>query len=191
MRQKYYTESDALQALSQGREEALDYFFGQYYSLLTYFAFKLLGDQLQAEEITSEAFIKLWSYKEQLSSEGSIKAWLYRIVRNASIDHLRKVKRLEVHKNGLQYIHQGAETTVLQRMIESETLQQIIGSISLLPQKCGQVFQMYYLEGKSHEEIAKELNISQNTVRNHKAKALQMLRARLPFIFMLLYFLFP
>lgn len=156
----------------------MDYFFYQHYASLTFFALKLVDDQYLAEELAAEAFVKLWANRETLGIEGSIKAWLYSTVRNAAIDHLRKAKRLRVSKAGLQSA-ETIEQSVLHRIIAAETLQQLINHLQLLPPKCSLVFQLFYLHGKSHEEIAKELGIKQNTVRVQKVKAVQLLKAKL------------
>lgn len=185
MRKKQYSNDEALQALMLGREEGLDHFFHLYYAPLTYFAFKLLGDQYQAEEIAAEAFIKLWNNKEKFTAEGSIKSWLYTSVRNAAVDHLRKVKRLRITESGLQTVAYN-EQSVLHHMIETETIQNIIKTLELLPPGCRQVFKMFYFGGKSFEEIARELNLSPHTVRNQKARAVRMLKAKLTPLVLLL-----
>ena len=55
----------------------------------------------------------------------------------------------------------------------------IFKSLSILPPKCRKVFTLFYLEGKTYEEIADELRVSINTVRNHKMRALSLLRGEL------------
>lgn len=178
MGKQSWSEEEALQALREGRERGLDHYFGLYYAPLTYFAFKLLEDQYLAEEIASEAFIKLWCHREQLSEEGSIKAWLYSTVRNAAIDHLRKAKRLRVSEAGLQ-TPETVERSVLLRMIDTETISQVIRTLETLPPKCRQVFQKFYFQGKTHEEIARELNLSPHTVRNQRIRAVRLLKEKI------------
>ncbi len=184
MRKKQYNSEEALQALVQGKEEGLDHFFHLYYAYLTYFSFKLVNDQQLAEEIVTESFIKLWNNREKFVAEVSVKAWLYKTVRNTSIDHLRKVKRLHISDIGLEII-QSNDQTVLHRMIETETIQQIIQLLQLLPPKCSRIFKMFFLEGKSHEEIASELNLSPSTVRVQKARAIRLIKTRLSYLFLL------
>jgi RNA polymerase sigma factor (sigma-70 family) len=122
------TANNALQALIRGREEGIEFFFQEYYTQLCYFAGTLLNDDCLAQEVTSDAFTKLWQTRQSLATEGSIKAWLYSTVRNASIDHLRKVKRLRVSESGLQSATT-IEQSVLHTIIESETIDHIIETI--------------------------------------------------------------
>jgi RNA polymerase sigma-70 factor (family 1) len=179
------TANNALQALIRGREEGIDFFFQQYYTQLCYFAGTLLNDEYLAQEITSDAFTKLWQSRQSLATEGSIKAWLYSTVRNASIDHLRKVKRLRVSESGLQSATT-IEQSVLHTIIESETIDHIIETIGRLPPQCRRIFRLFYLHGKSYNEIAQELNLSPQTVRNQKQRAAKLLRKMiLPLFFLL------
>jgi RNA polymerase sigma-70 factor (family 1) len=179
------TANNALQALIRGREDGIDFFFQQYYTQLCYFAGTLLNDDCLAQEITSDAFTKLWQSRQTLATEGSIKAWLYSTVRNASIDHLRKVKRLRVSQSGLESATT-IEQSVLHTIIQTETIDYIIQTIGKLPPKCGRIFRLFYLHGKSYNEIAQELNLSPQTVRNQKQRAAKLLRKMiLPLFFLL------
>jgi RNA polymerase sigma-70 factor (ECF subfamily) len=168
--------TDALLSLKEGREEGLHYFFDHYYNCLQFFAQKILHDALIAEEVVADAFIKLWERRAILSSEGSIKSLLYTTVKNGCIDHLRKVKRMRVNEQGLQSINT-IEPCILQSIVETETVQQIVDTLEKLPPKCRQVFKLFYLQGKSYDEIARELHLSPHTVRSQKQRATRLLKA--------------
>jgi RNA polymerase sigma-70 factor (family 1) len=185
LRKNQHNDTTALQSLLRGAEEGLNYFFQQYYTPLTYFATCITEDRLFAEEIAAESFVKLWNSREKINEHGSIKSWLYTSVRNSCIDHIRKVKRLKVNQQGLQ-TSEIIEQSVLHKMIETETIDRIFKSLQGLPPKCRQVFRMFYFQGKSHEEIAKELQISAHTVRNQKLRAVRLLKEM---IHLLLFFL--
>ena len=171
------TAEEAIQALIQGQETGLDFFFHQHYAPLSYFAYRLVEDKLLAEEMASEAFIKLWEHREKFTTPAYLKNWLYNTVRNAAIDHLRKVKRLRVSTDGLQS-HEQVEQSVLHRLIATETLQQVVRTLAQLPPKCRQVFRLYYFQGLTHGEIAQALNISPHTVKNQRNKAVRILKEK-------------
>ena len=175
MRHLPHSGADALHALQQGQEWGLDYYFERYYTPLTLFAQGLVYDPCLAEEIAAEAFVKLWHKRESLQEIGSIKAWLYALVRNASIDHLRKVKRLRLHEAALP-INDAIEQPILAHMVQNETIHHLYRLLESLPIRCRQVFQMFYLQDKALKEIAEELNISINTVKSQKQRAVQLLK---------------
>lgn len=168
--------SEALQALQAGQEEGLHYLFTLYYRPLSHYAFRWMQDSGPAEEIASEAFLKLWQHREGLSAEGSVKAWLYQTVRHAAIDQLRKKKHTLVP---LMQAEEPAEASPLEALIRTETLHQVWLLLQSLPPKCSLVFRLFYFEGKSHEEIAKALQLSPSTVRNQKARALRLLQSKM------------
>jgi RNA polymerase sigma-70 factor (ECF subfamily) len=67
-------------------------------------------------------------------------------------------------------------------MIQTETIQQVIRTLGVLPPKCRQVFKMFYFQGKTHEEIAHELNLSPHTVRNQRIRAVRLLKKKATFL---------
>jgi len=173
-----HNNATALAALLAGDEGGLAFFFDAYYRPLAHFAYRLTSDQSLAEEIAAEAFVKLWDYRDRLTEEGSIKAWLYSTVRNSAIDHLRRARRMRVNEQGLQAAEPLAQT-VLQEMIHAETIRQVVAVLQTLPPKCRQVFRLFFLQGKSYDEIARELQISPHTVRNQKIRAIRLIREKM------------
>jgi RNA polymerase sigma-70 factor (family 1) len=183
----FHTNEEALAAVVKGREEGLHYFFELYYEPLCYFVFKIVHDTAIAEEITADVFIKLWNNRATLTPNGSVKAMLHEMGRNGSIDYLRKQKRMAVREEGLYYISLQPEKTVLQTLIETETVRQIINTLQSLPPKCSEVFKLSFLFGKTDIEIAAALNLSPHTIRNQKQRAIRLLKEKLlPILFILL-----
>jgi RNA polymerase sigma-70 factor (family 1) len=172
-----YSTEEALGALMAGKEDALDHYFRLHFDSLTWFAFKLLGDKPTAEDVAAEAFVKLWKHRFQLSGTGSIKAWLFMSVKNSCMDQLRKLKRIRVHQSGLKSA-EVSEDSILQSMIEAETFRQILDCVDLLPPRIREVFQLFYFQGMSYEQIASLLHTSPNTVRNQRARAIEILREK-------------
>lgn len=68
-------------------------------------------------------------------------------------------------------------------------MHQVYTALQTLPPKCGQVFRMYYLEEKSLQEIADELDLSLSTVKSQKGRAIELLRKKLPHLSCLLCFI--
>lgn len=147
-------------ALKSGREEGLGYYFKTYFHPLTYFAYKLTGDQPAAEDIVTESFVKLWDNRQKMTTLYAVKSFLYSFVRNACIDFLRSQKRLVANQQTMRFLGEETETTILHHMIEAETTHELYTALESLPPKCRQVFSLFYLHGKELKEIAREMNIS-------------------------------
>ncbi|GAA4339759.1 RNA polymerase sigma factor [Flaviaesturariibacter amylovorans] len=181
---------DAFRYLQQGREEGLDHYFRAHYRPLSYFAYKLLEDASLAEEMAAEAFVKLWERRTSLSGAAGVKAWLFRTVRNACLDHLRAARRLRIGREGLEAASEAAGASALHYLIETEMVQQVLIQLETLPDGSREIFRLFYLEDKNLKEIAEELQVSVSTVKSQKARALELLRRKLPHLCLTLLFLF-
>ncbi|MCW3073486.1 MAG: polymerase sigma-70 factor [Flaviaesturariibacter sp.] len=180
-------EAQRFRRMQKGEQGALDFFFHAHYKPLAYFAYTILGDTLEAEDVATEAFIKLWNHREALEKPGSIKAFLYTTVKNACINALRKRKVVAKHAMGFPQELNLLEQTTLHRMIEAELLRNLLDSRKVLPPKARVIFELIYIEGKSIKEIARDLKISISTVKSQRARAIQILKKQFPYITVLLY----
>ena len=176
MREKIFTEEEAYIALVSGNERGLDFFFNRYYSPLLFYSTSITNNHSVAQEIASDAFVKLWRAKGTIEEWRKIKFLLYRIVYNASIDYIREQKTLRRNSKDLLQITERSEKAVLDKLIEVETYNYLYLLLQNLPPRSRQIFQMFYFQKKAIKEIAQELGISVNTVKTQKLRAIQMLK---------------
>jgi len=161
----------------QGQEAGFTYFFGQLYPALTFYSFKITADKEASEEIVSNAFIKIWDKHERFSDADSIKNYLYRVVRNDALKHLAKEKRkTERNKEMIYLFGNDQEKDHFDNLVRAETLRELLRAIKDLPAECSKVFHLLYVEGKSIQEAAKELNLSPSTIKTQKTRGLTALR---------------
>jgi RNA polymerase sigma-70 factor (family 1) len=172
-------ENDIIVSFRKGDPEALQTLLKQYYNPLCLFADRLLTDKAAAEDIVGEAFIKLWNKRTNFESLQNVKAFMYITVRNACLNHLKQAKRDSLSKKQMAYLTGEKEEFVLNEMIRAEVLKEIMNEVNNLPEQCGKVLRLGYLEGLKNQEIADLLNISVHTVKNQKARAIQLLKTRL------------
>lgn len=172
-------DNDIIDSFRKGGPEALQSLLKLFYSPLCLFAERLLADSAAAEDIVGESFLKLWNKRTNFESLQNIKAFMYITVRNACLNHLKQAKRDSLSKKQLAYLTGEKEEFVLNEMIRAEVLKEIMQEINNLPEQCRKVLKMGYLEGMKNQEIADLLNISVHTVKNQKARAIQLLKIRL------------
>jgi RNA polymerase sigma-70 factor (ECF subfamily) len=171
--------ADILAELKKGSTQALHTLHDLYYPGLRSFASHLLGDAPAAEDVVADVFIVLWKKQKDFSTLQQVKAFLYISTRNACINHVKKAQRDVAMKEGFSnYLSADYEEFALNEMIRMEVLQQIREAIEHLPAQCRKVFKMCYVEGLSNAEVAELCQISVNTVKNHKVKALSLLRLK-------------
>jgi RNA polymerase sigma-70 factor (ECF subfamily) len=176
-----------------GEEKGFRYFFREYYPALTWYAHSLTRDKPLAEDIVSDAFIKLWERREMMESAAHIRSFLYATVRNACIDQLRRRQRYPLQDTEQLELPVSPDQDAFNKLVATETWRRVGAAIDTLPEKCRQVFRMIYLQGKDYPQVARELRLSINTIRVQKAKALKLLKQHLspPLLALLNFFLLP
>ncbi|GAA5525496.1 hypothetical protein Maes01_02066 [Microbulbifer aestuariivivens] len=134
----------------------------------------------QAEEVLQEAYLKLFLALEE-DRRLEPRPFLFRVARNLAISVLRHQKVVEQHGMAAQHHPQPAiqEDAVENRVSRDEEQRALLAAINALPPKCRQVFVMRKIDGHSHEEIARILDISPKTVENHLAKGMRLCREHL------------
>jgi RNA polymerase sigma-70 factor (ECF subfamily) len=171
--------AEVVSRLKKGDTKGLRAIHDLYYPALRNFAISLLGDTPAAEDIVTEVFVILWRKQKDFETLQNIKAFLYISTRNACINYIKRLQRDSAMKSGFSnYLATEHEEFALNEMIRAEVLQQVYEAIEALPSRCRKVFKMCYVEGLSNSEVAERFSISINTVKNHKVKALSLLRLK-------------
>lgn len=154
-------------------KQNFDDLFRYNYRPLCMYALHYLQDINLAEDIVQDSFMTLWETLQKGSHIFNRKSYLYTIVRNRCLDYLRNSGiRTE---SLLPYDTYGIiDDNDAQERSQMEA--QLWTAIDRLPQKCRKVFILSKRDGLKYEEIAKELGLSVNTVRNQISKALKLIR---------------
>lgn len=166
----------------------LETLFKEFFDRLVYFSFQLVKDKDQARDIAQDAFIKYWNQRETVLNHAvAAKNFLYTTVRNDSLNYIRHGKVVDGYVQ--QYNKTEPEQApVIDAIIAAEVLAGLNNAVQSLPDTYRMVSVMGYLDGKKNQEIADELQMSINTVKKQKQKALQLLRLKLqPEMFILLF----
>ena len=168
---------DWFHLFQKGEEHAFRQVFEKYYRPVSYFALKILNDDLYAEDIVSETFNKAWKARAKFTTARHLENFLYLVTRNGCISYLRseRVSR----KTNVEWVKLAAsgmedETQLDLERVQVELLETIFEKLKVLPG--GDVLRMSYIEGKSTRQIAEELNITENNVYIIKCRALKSLR---------------
>ena len=169
-----------------------------YFSKMKYFAKECVISEEDAENIVQDVFVELWENKEMLNMHMNLIAYLFTTIKNKCLNHLRHKLVVQETANKLQ-----EEYTISLRMnldsletfdnnlFSDQDIEKLISrALDALPEKCRAIFIMSKIEGKKHNEIAQELNISINTVGSQIGIAYKKLRTELKDYLPILLFLF-
>ncbi len=130
------------------------------------------ADKMEAEDILQDAFIKIYRNISQFKFEGSFEGWIRRIVVNTALKHCQK-KRIKFDEIKSDASNAGSlEPSAYTHLNEAELLR----LINNLPDGYKIVFNLHVIEGYSHDDIAKMLNIQESTSRSQLVKARRFLQ---------------
>lgn len=132
-----------------------------------------IKDDIIAQDIMQEAFIKAFKKIDSYNGTASFGAWLKRIIINQSLDWLKKQKleTVNLDEQTISIVDDGNWE------IENETsLSAIYHCIEQLPNKCKNVVKLYLLEGYDHEEVAQILQITEGSSRSQLSRGKNRLK---------------
>ncbi|MBK7041486.1 MAG: RNA polymerase sigma-70 factor [Bacteroidetes bacterium] len=151
-----------------------------FFKPLYVYAYTILKDEIQAEEVVQNIFLKLWERKEKINIESSLKAYLYKSVYNDSLNYLKHLKVKSTYENyATQVMKNNHAISASNQMMYKNLEEAIRQAMNALPEQCRTVFQLSRYEELKYREIATRLSISEKTVENHMGKALKLLRLKL------------
>ena len=156
----------------QNRRASQQRLFAVFYNYAMTIARRYMGSAETAEEVVNDAFFKVFTKIHYLSGEQPFRLWLRRIVINTAIDRFRS-QIGDLPHTELQLWH---ETETESGIVEDLTREQIFAMIDRLSPAYRAVFNLYAVDGFSHEEIAQTLNISVGTSKSNLARARQQLK---------------
>jgi RNA polymerase sigma factor (sigma-70 family) len=129
--------------------------------------YRYASDQAMAEDILQEGFVKIFQNLHRYQDQGSLEGWMRRIVVNTAIDQLRRRKR----QQGEIELNETIVDAQVEDAIDHLEAEFLLNLIQQLPEGYRLVFNLYAIEGYSHAEIAKQLNISEGTSRSQYTRA--------------------
>ncbi|MBX2920904.1 MAG: sigma-70 family RNA polymerase sigma factor [Chitinophagaceae bacterium] len=168
--QTYHEENYAI-AFSQGDEQALAHYFRELHPALSLYANQWVKDFQLAREIASEAFVKTWQKHYKLNSDEGIRAYLYTVVRR---DSYKTAKRLSCIDTSIT--DTADNDTPFSFLVRAETYRLLYSALQKLSPGNKRVITMYYFEGKTTGEIARELNLHPRTVQTQKMRGIKALQ---------------
>src|SRR5580658_7351234 len=169
-------------AFQQGESQAEKQVFQHFFKPLCLFAERITGQLEPAEDIVAESFVKAWDRRQDVATMDHCKGFLYRAVRNASINYAIATRQHRQAHGNIAYLQaqQKEDEPALRReILRVELLQEIYAEMEHLPGRCGEIFKLIFIHGKSTEEIGALLDINPQTVRTQKARAIQLIKTQL------------
>jgi RNA polymerase sigma-70 factor (ECF subfamily) len=137
---------------------------------------RYIGDRETARDLLQDGFIKVFTSIESYSGNGSFEGWIRKIFVNCALEYLRKSDVLrEAVGFDLSIDQIGFDDLIISEISASELLK----LVQDLPNSLRAVFNLFAIEGYSHKEVAKMMDISESTSRSQYVRAKQLLQSRI------------
>jgi RNA polymerase sigma factor (sigma-70 family) len=169
-------DAKLIEACRQNLEKGFELIYSKYVGRLKGVAYRYVSDEMKAEDILHDAFVKVYTKLNMYKQSGSLEAWLRRIVVNTAIDFYKKEKRTQSQLDDFNYSEWEDEENTLD---DDYTLEELNYAIEKLPAGYKLVFNLYAIDNFSHKEIAETLSISEGTSKSQLHKAREFLKREL------------
>lgn len=183
-------EKEIFLLISKGDEAAFTEMFFHYTARIHPFIKKMTRSEEVTEEIVQDVFVNLWRSREKLPEINNYTAYIFTIASNSTFNYLKTKAREVIRLQEMAKVEKDF-TNVTEETIDGNESRDLINKLvnRLTPQK-KLIYQLTRDQGLTHDEIAVQLNISKNTVKNHLVETLKYLRKNLIQV-RTIFFLFP
>ncbi|MDP3993590.1 MAG: sigma-70 family RNA polymerase sigma factor [bacterium] len=166
-----------------GDEKSLEILYGRYLKPIYSFTYRYVGGGQDAEDVTQEAFVKIWRHIKRFDQNKSFKTWIFSIAKNTAIDFLKKKKTIPFsefeNEEGENMITETlADPSPLpQELLEKAGMAHILNSaMEKLSPKYRTVLFLRYNDHFNFREIAESLGEPLHTITSRHRRALIQLK---------------
>ena len=150
------SEADLIRAAATGQEAAVRALVDRHLAQITRFAFRMLGDQAESEDVAQETFLRLWKELPSWEPRAKLTTWLHRVAHNLCVDRLRALKRERLGEEAEPLDPSAGAATMLEEHQRSRAVARALDS---LPDRQRAAITPVYHQGLSNREAATVLGV--------------------------------
>ena len=172
-------DKELVELLMTGSQEALGELYVRYKKRLFYACYQYVRNKDDAEDIVQDIFLQLWEKRHDLNPELSFSGYVRTIAQNTT---LKLFRHFDVHSRFAQNILMNETDSTNETedaIIDNDYVKLLNELIERLPPRQKEIFRLSRIEGLSHQEISKQMNISVENVRNQVSLALKKIKSQL------------
>jgi RNA polymerase sigma-70 factor, ECF subfamily len=178
IRYPHLADEDLMVLVEGGDADAFAALYDRHCRLAYSVAHKLTGEKQAAEDLTQDAFIKVWRSADGYRPErGSVRTWILSVVRNRGIDQLRaKATRRRMQEKVEASALRSEPSEAFAQLWHEARLGRVREALDALPHFQQQVLELAHFSDLTHEEIAERLGLPPGTVKGRIRLGLDKLR---------------
>lgn len=184
-------ESILISQLIEGDEQAFEQLYKLHARTLFAFCYQYCKSRAQAEDIVEDTFVWLWKTHEHLLPQPTLKNLLFLRTKHFIINAYRKNVNSLVFEDYLRYTGRASQDSASDYVEFDEFYARLMAELQKLPKTQQRVVEMSKLQQMKNKEIAAELGLSEQTVKNQLSLGLKSLKKKLidkPYIYAILIF---
>jgi RNA polymerase sigma-70 factor, ECF subfamily len=178
IRYPHLDDEDLMVLVEGGDADAFAALYDRHCRLAYSVAHKLTGEKQAAEDLTQDAFLKVWRSAERYRPErGSVRTWILSVVRNQGIDQLRaKATRRRMQEKVEASAPRYEPSEAFAQVWHEARLGRVREALDALPHFQQQVLELAHFSDLTHKEIAERLGLPLGTVKGRLRLGLKKLR---------------
>ena len=174
-----FSDEELTLLLKQGDQVAFTEIYNRYWAEMYYHTFRMLKDEDSSKDVVQDVFSTLWLKSASLNISTKLSGHLYISVRNKVLNLIAQDKVRNDYLSAVAaFITQSTNDSLL--FDEREILDLVEAEILNLPPRMREIFEMSRKDNLSHKEIAKKLNISDQTDKKQVQNALKIIKNKVP-----------
>lgn len=173
-----YNEATLIQGLCDGDEQLYAAIYEKYAPGLTDYVASKLPSLEEARDVIQDIFVYLWEERAELKITHSLDAFLFTIARNRIIDFFRHKVIIEKYADKLKSLPPGIVNDVEDAITTKELHATLQSAVNKLTPKVKEAYKLSREGQLSVKEIANQMNVSPQTIKNQLTTALNFLRSR-------------
>lgn len=155
--------------------------YQELYRLVYGIAFYMLKDHMAAEDVVQDVFIKISYNAPVVENEHQLRAWIKVVTKNHTINILKKNKKIR-NQDDLEsvFIDENITHKTVEKEVEAKMLKEHIEAcLTQINPDYRMIIELKWKKGKSHKEIAEQLGVNENAIKQKLYRARESLRTRL------------
>lgn len=170
-------EKEWLGRIAGGDEAAFTQLFGAYKDRIYTIALRLTSSATMSEEIVQDVFVKLWQKRETLLAVEHFRAYLFTATRNHVFNALKRQARHRHMVGELDQDWPDVQSDTDNLLLEKEYREVLAEAVGRLPDRQRQIYGLIKEQGWKRGQVARQLGISEETVKAHLMQAMRSIRA--------------
>jgi RNA polymerase sigma factor (sigma-70 family) len=168
-------EARLVRGMKAGKPDVQRHVYELYADRMMALCVRYARDRDEAADILQEGFIRVFRKIDTFKEEGSLEGWIRRVITNVAIRSYQRNARLHVAVD----LEEAEREVGVNGLDADHSAEELLAMIQRLPDGYRVVFNLFAIEGYSHEEIAEQLEISVGTSKSQLSRARQSLQRML------------